>query len=86
MRHLFNLTELCRLKSGEVWVCTRRAARNLSYQGFMEEEGNPAVLHELTGLDILGLELAAPLAHHASIYTLPMLTIKASFRVYKIAI
>merc|ERR1719391_1411468 len=66
----------CRLKSGEVWVCTRRAARNLCYQGFMEEEGNPTVLHELTGQDILGLELAATLAHHASIYTLPMLTIK----------
>merc|ERR1719391_956034 len=66
----------CRLKNKEIWICTRRAARNLCYQGFMEEEGNPTVLHELTGQDILGLELAAPLAHHSSIYTLPMLTIK----------
>jgi len=66
----------CQLKNGEVWVCTRRAARNLCYQGFMEEEGNPGVLAELTGDDIMGLALTAPLAHYSKIYTLPMLTIK----------
>ena len=64
------------MKSGEVWVCTRRSARNLSYQGFMEQDGDPAVLLDLTGQDILGLPLSAPLAHYQTIYTLPMLTIK----------
>eukprot|EP00088_Acartia_fossae_P002624 TRINITY_DN1108_c1_g1_i3.p1 TRINITY_DN1108_c1_g1~~TRINITY_DN1108_c1_g1_i3.p1 ORF type:complete len:1178 (+),score=353.43 TRINITY_DN1108_c1_g1_i3:49-3582(+) len=66
----------CKLKNGEVWVCTKRAARNLSYQGFMETEGDPSVVADLVGQDILGVALSAPLAHHKTIYTLPMLTIK----------
>jgi len=66
----------CQLKTGEVWVCTRRAARNLCYQGFMSVEGDPGVVMELTGQDIMGLALSAPLAHYDRIYTLPMLTIK----------
>jgi len=66
----------CKLKSGEVWVCTKRAARNLCYQGFMDKEGDPSVVEEFTGQDILGLGLSAPLAHYKTIYTLPMLTIK----------
>ncbi len=60
----------------EIWVCTLRAARNMSYQGLMAKEGDPATLLTLTGQDILGLPLAAPLAHYTTIYTLPMLTIK----------
>jgi len=65
-----------RLANGEVWVCTGRAARNLAYQGFMQEEGRVDVVLELSGRDILGLGLAAPLAVHPTIYTLPMLTVK----------
>jgi len=42
----------------------------------MAKEGDPATLLTLTGQDILGLPLAAPLAHYHTIYTLPMLTIK----------
>jgi len=66
----------CRQKSGEVWVCTKRAARNMSFQGFMEKEGDTSIVAELQGQDILGLALSAPLAHYKTIYTLPMLTIK----------
>lgn len=66
----------CRLKNGEVWVCTRRAARNMCYQGFMEKEGDPTIVAEFVGQDILGVGLTAPLAHYKTIYTLPMLTIK----------
>jgi hypothetical protein len=64
------------MANGEIWVCTLRAARNMSYQGLMAKEGDPATLLTLTGQDILGLPLAAPLAHYTTIYTLPMLTIK----------
>jgi leucyl-tRNA synthetase len=35
--------------SGEVFICTRRAARNMAYQGFTREEGKIDVLLELTG-------------------------------------
>jgi hypothetical protein len=48
----------------------------MSYQGLMAKEGDTATLLTLTGQDILGLPLAAPLAHYTTIYTLPMLTIK----------
>lgn len=34
---------------GEVFVCTRRSARNMAYQGFTEKEGKLGVLLELTG-------------------------------------
>lgn len=34
---------------GEVYICTRRAARNMAYQGFTKEEGNLNILVELTG-------------------------------------
>merc|ERR1719270_2878223 len=61
---------------GEVWVCSPRAARNLSYQGFTPEDGKENILAELVGQDIMGLGLSAPLTSFKTIYTLPMLTIK----------
>uniref|UniRef100_A0A182Y3F3 leucine--tRNA ligase n=2 Tax=Anopheles stephensi TaxID=30069 RepID=A0A182Y3F3_ANOST len=60
----------------EVWVCTRRAARNMSYQGFTAVEGELKELAELVGQDIMGLQLSAPLTSNKVIYTLPMLSIK----------
>ncbi|XP_023719328.1 leucine--tRNA ligase, cytoplasmic isoform X2 [Cryptotermes secundus] len=61
---------------GEVFICTRRSARNMAYQGFTREEGKLDVLLELTGQDIMGVALQAPLTSNTKIYTLPMLTIK----------
>ncbi|XP_027036668.1 leucine--tRNA ligase, cytoplasmic-like isoform X1 [Pocillopora damicornis] len=60
----------------EIYVSTRRGARNMSYQGFTPKEGVVNVLLELTGQDIMGIPLDAPLTHHKVVYTLPMLTIK----------
>ncbi|XP_068702613.1 leucine--tRNA ligase, cytoplasmic-like [Montipora foliosa] len=60
----------------EVYISTRRAARNMSYQGFTPEEGVVRELLELTGQDIMGIPLNAPLTAHSVVYTLPMLTIK----------
>ncbi|XP_047345994.1 leucine--tRNA ligase, cytoplasmic isoform X1 [Vespa velutina] len=64
------------LKSGEVFISTERAARNMSYQGFFEEEGKIQILLKLTGQDILGVAVEASLTSYKTIYTLPMLTIK----------
>ncbi|XP_066998764.2 leucine--tRNA ligase, cytoplasmic [Anabrus simplex] len=61
---------------GEVFICSRRAARNMAYQGFTSQDGQVDVLLELTGQDILGAALKAPLTKYETIYTLPMLTIK----------
>ncbi|KAL7040612.1 hypothetical protein ACKWTF_000462 [Chironomus riparius] len=63
-------------RNGEVWICTRRAARNMAYQGFTEKTGDVKVIAELTGQELIGLALSAPLTPHKVIYTLPMLTIK----------
>ena len=60
----------------EIFVCTERAARNMSYQGFTEKEGVIDILVELTGQDIMGLGLQSPFCPYKKIYTLPMLTIK----------
>ncbi|CAL1280646.1 unnamed protein product [Larinioides sclopetarius] len=62
--------------NGDIYICTHRAARNMSYQGFTSENGKVSVLMELEGKDILGIPLQAPLTTYKTVYTLPMLTIK----------
>lgn len=59
-----------------VFISTRRAARNMAYQGFTEKDGEFNVLKEIVGLDLLGIALKAPLTCYPKIYSLPMLTIK----------
>lgn len=65
-----------KIANGDIYVSTKRAARNMSYQGFMQVEGEIPIIAEFVGQDILGSALAAPLTSHQVIYTLPMLTIK----------
>lgn len=60
----------------EIWISTPRAARNMSYQGMTTAEGKVEVIAELTGQDLLGLPLKAPLTFNKKVYTLPMLSIK----------
>lgn len=62
--------------TGDIFVCTQRAARNMSYQGFTRENGVIPLIMELMGQDILGAALNAPLTSYKIIYALPMLTIK----------
>ncbi|KAG2456152.1 SYLC protein, partial [Polypterus senegalus] len=62
--------------SGEIFISTRRSARNMSYQGFTKENGVVPVVIELLGENILGCALHAPLTSYKTIYALPMLTIK----------
>lgn len=63
-------------RNAEVWVCTQRAARNMSYQGFTAVEGSVDVLAQLSGSDLLGTALSAPLSQNATVYCLPMLSVK----------
>lgn len=63
-------------KHNEVWICTRRAARNMSYQGFTASDGKFNILAEVLGSDLLGIGLSAPLTPHKLIYALPMLSVK----------
>ncbi|WAQ98789.1 SYLC-like protein [Mya arenaria] len=64
------------LANGDVFVSTRRAAQNMSYQGFTKTDGKVDVLVEIKGQDIMGVGLSGPLTVYKKIYTLPMLTIK----------
>ena len=64
------------LSNGDVYISTKRAARNMAYQNVFEEEGKISVALRLSGKDILGLPMEAPLTSNKVIYTLPMLTIK----------
>lgn len=63
-------------RSNEVWVCTNRAARNMSYQGFTAIEGKYDVLATITGSQLFGTALSAPLTSHKIVYCLPMLSVK----------
>ncbi|XP_077329130.1 leucine--tRNA ligase, cytoplasmic [Lithobates pipiens] len=62
--------------TGDIFVCTQRAARNMSYQGFTKDNGVVPVVKELMGEDLLGAALSAPRTSYKVIYALPMLTIK----------
>lgn len=62
--------------SGDIFICTSRSARNMSYQGFTKENGMVPIIMEILGQDILGCALSAPLTSYKIIYALPMLTIK----------
>ncbi|XP_075065776.1 leucine--tRNA ligase, cytoplasmic [Mixophyes fleayi] len=62
--------------NGDIFVCTQRAARNMSYQGFTKDNGVVPVVKELMGEDLLGAALSAPLTSYKVIYALPMFTIK----------
>ncbi|RXM91001.1 Leucine--tRNA ligase, cytoplasmic [Acipenser ruthenus] len=62
--------------NGDIFISTRRSARNMSYQGFTKENGVVPSVMELFGEDILGCALSAPLTSYKIIYALPMLTIK----------
>ncbi|GAB6023880.1 Leucine--tRNA ligase, cytoplasmic [Chamberlinius hualienensis] len=64
------------LENRDIYVCTRRAARNMSYQGFFKENGVVNVVQQIVGQDLLGLALVAPLISYKVIYSLPMLTIR----------
>lgn len=59
-----------------IFICTQRAARNMSYQGFTKHNGVVPVVKELMGEEILGASLSAPLTSYTVVYVLPMLTIK----------
>ncbi|XP_069892406.1 leucine--tRNA ligase, cytoplasmic [Dipodomys merriami] len=61
---------------GDIFICTQRAARNMSYQGFTKDNGVVPVVKELMGEEILGASLSAPLTCYKVIYVLPVLTIK----------
>lgn len=60
----------------ELIVTADRAALNMSYQGNSAERGKPVRVMTITGQDLIGVPLTAPLCPLEKTYCLPLLTIK----------
>ena len=62
-----------------LYVCTERAAANMAYQGLLPGEFGQVkfVLRNVLGAALIGQPLAAPMTPYATIYTWPMMNIKA---------
>ena len=56
----------------EAWICTSRAARNMSYQNLFQEKGRVIKLFDLKGIDLIGIPVQAPLSFYEKVYVLPM--------------
>lgn len=59
----------------DVFIISRRSAKNLAHQEYSRVWGKEECLLELKGWDLLGLPLSAPNAKYETVYTLPLLTI-----------
>lgn len=59
----------------EYWIVTDRAARNMSYQSLFGRDrprGEVEKVMELTGWDLVGLPIKAPLTKYEKVYVVPM--------------
>ncbi|XP_026470911.1 leucine--tRNA ligase, cytoplasmic [Ctenocephalides felis] len=63
-------------KSGALYICSKRSAKNMAYQEMLKQNNVVEVLGEFKGQELLGIGLKAPLTSFDIIYTLPMLTIR----------
>ncbi|RKP15315.1 hypothetical protein BJ684DRAFT_18358 [Piptocephalis cylindrospora] len=63
----------------EVYVCTERSARNMCFQGQSRTKGvHVALGPTLTGRQLVGTRVKAPLSHYDTVYVLPMETVLAT--------
>lgn len=60
----------------EVYVCSHRSARNMSFQDILTPWGKPECLLEVKGQDLMGAKVRAPTSKYDAVYLLPLLTIK----------
>ncbi|KAJ2292610.1 cytosolic leucyl tRNA synthetase [Coemansia sp. RSA 355] len=59
--------------SDEVYVITERAARNMAFQGLSPANGQVVQLGTISGQDIVGTKVNAPLSHYTDgVFMLPM--------------
>lgn len=59
----------------EYFICSQRSARNMAFQHLTKEHKQYPCLHKVTGQELIGLRLKAPLTKYEYVYALPMLTI-----------
>lgn len=64
-----------KMKTGEYFVCSDRAAKHFAYQEMMDEFGVYEPVAHVLGQDLIGKPLKAPLCPFEVVYALPMETI-----------
>ncbi|KIW01134.1 leucine-tRNA ligase [Verruconis gallopava] len=63
-------------KNEEYYLITKRAARNMAYQSIFENFGEVKEVFAISGKDVIGTQVHAPLSHLGKVYVVPMDTIK----------
>ncbi|XP_073994755.1 leucine--tRNA ligase, cytoplasmic-like [Rhodnius prolixus] len=71
-----NLSYICFESKFGMCICTKRAARNMAFQGLAMEYGKIGHYIELKGEEIIGKSIDGEINDYRVIYSLPMLTIK----------
>jgi len=59
-----------------VYVCSHRAARNMSFQDILTPWGKPECLQDVMGKDLIGCKVRCPTSKYDVCHLLPLLTIK----------
>ena len=67
-----------KMKNGELFICSERSALNIAYQKMTSKFGEIFKILEISGMDLLGLPLKAPLTSYEKVYSLPMFNISMS--------
>jgi leucyl-tRNA synthetase len=60
----------------EFLLVTRRSARNMAFQGIFEKWGEVKEVASISGKDVIGTQVHAPLSQFGKVYVVPMDTIK----------
>lgn len=66
------------LENKDIFIMSKHSARNMAYQDFFESFGETKEICPISGMDLIGLALKAPLAQYDRIYVLPLLTVSMS--------
>jgi len=66
---------LYEMKSGELFVMSERAAKNMAYQELTKEDTKYPSLASITGQQLIGKRLKSPLTSYEYVYALPLTTI-----------
>ena len=59
----------------EYFICSLRSARNMAFQNMTKEHGKYPALEKVTGQELIGMPLKAPLTKYERVYDLPLLKI-----------
>jgi leucyl-tRNA synthetase len=63
------------MKNDEYFICSERSARNMAFQEMTKEDHQYPILAKISGQDLIGTPLKAPLSSYDVVYALPMQTI-----------